>query len=288
MRRWAIDRPAGKIAHLVLVPDWKGRQTMPANLVKIFGERNTGTNLLRQIIERNSSCALWPGTIKELGPTFQAEVLERLSDAGLTGRDAIMLREFLQDEIIIRSFDLCLGWKHAAPSVHRIAANTKFQDTHFIVITKNPYAWLLSFHSIPYHNLLTDNARSFTAFIRTPWLTTRRDNAPGIFGNPIELYNYKHLAYAKLAQAAPVTLVRYEDLLEDPTVIFSASGLQSIPGRSLDVPRESVKGGQQTFESYQEMYRQRFWTTRIENNDRDFINRSLDPQVLEYLNYQTF
>ena len=45
--------------------------------VKIFGERNTATNALRQLIQMNSQSKLSPGTLGELYPV-RAEVLRRL------------------------------------------------------------------------------------------------------------------------------------------------------------------------------------------------------------------
>ena len=42
--------------------------------VKIFGERNTATNALRQLIQMNSQSKLSPGTLGELYPV-RAEVL---------------------------------------------------------------------------------------------------------------------------------------------------------------------------------------------------------------------
>ena len=137
----------------------------------------------------------------------------------------------------------------------------------------------------PYHNLLKGNSRSFGAFVRKTWLTTRRDNALGVFRNPIELWNYKYRAYAELARIAPVTFLKYEDILEDPGIVFSASGIQPNSDH-IDVPAQSVKGSAETFESYKQMYRQSFWLTRIEPCDMKVISQHLDARVLEHLDYR--
>ncbi len=137
----------------------------------------------------------------------------------------------------------------------------------------------------PYHNLLVQNMQSFSTFLRTPWLTVRRDNAPGVFGNPIELWNYKYRAYADFARVAQVRFLKYEDILDRPEIVFSPSDVPWSTYPRLDIPDRSLKGDARTFESFRQMYRDKFWTNAIEIEDIRAINRCLNHGILEYLNY---
>lgn len=258
---------------------------MPEALVKIFGERNSGTKLLRQIISRNSSSLLWPGTTKEIRESHQTEAAARYGDVDLDGRDSVMFQEYLADEMFDRCFDISLGWKHAAPSPNRIIENARYRDTSFIVISKNPYAWLLSLYRSPHHNLLAGNMKSFSTFLRKPWLTTRRDNAPGIFASPIELWNYKYRAYIEFSNIAKITFIRYEDVLENPAVVFSTGGILLSSDEPLDIPQHSLNGGAIDFDTYRKMYSESFWFERINRVDTEAIGQSLDHRVLDHLGY---
>jgi hypothetical protein len=253
--------------------------------VKILGERNSGTNLIRQMFARNTDVFLWPGTLRELGEDHTAAVERHVAANGFGERDASLLRDFLIDDLFNRHFDRSLGWKHAAPAVDRLAVHPLRHETVFVVISKSPYAWLLSMHRRPYHNVLQENIITFSTFLRRPWLTVRRDNAPAVLDNPIALWNHKYRACMTLARAADVVFVRYEDILEDPASLFVRVGVPTHPGRPLDIPTVSLKGDGVRFEGYRKMYSERFWLDRIDAEDVALIDRTLDPELLRLLGY---
>ena len=71
--------------------------------IKIFGERNTGTNYLRKLIEENLEVALLKGSISK-GSIFT-------------------LREWTKDLFFILTKGKNLGWKHAKVDADLLKGN---------------------------------------------------------------------------------------------------------------------------------------------------------------------
>lgn len=88
-----------------------------------------------------------------------------------------------------------------------------------MTITKNPYSQLLSLYRNPYHG--KEKLSSFESFLISPWKTVGRENHAGAFKNPIEMWNMKNSSYRKLERFASSRLIRYEDLLEEPTAFIN-------------------------------------------------------------------
>jgi hypothetical protein len=156
----------------------------------------------------------------------------------------------------------------------------------FVIITKNPYAWLLSLFRHPYH--YQSQLSDFETFLRQPWATVARENHPQPFANPIELWNAKHQAYEQLARHCPCLLLRYEDLLADPAREIRRIAQQfNLRQNSPFTPiRASAKGeSHKDFSFYQDYYLAQRWRQALSQAQIHLINRTLNPQTVAAMGY---
>jgi len=142
--------------------------------IKLYGERNTGTNYLESLIKRNLYVTMLRGDAHPL-VQFVSPWLEWPRDLffSFTARNN-------------------LGWKHAvAVGSEQLQAWNATESIFFITITKNPYSWLLSMQRRPYHLSNKSKAGSFEKFLQTPWRAVGRENYAGWFETLIDLWNLK-------------------------------------------------------------------------------------------------
>ncbi len=238
--------------------------------VKLYGERNTGTNYLSQLLERNLQVILLPGTI----PSWLQWISPRM--------------EWPRDLYFALTFSKNLGWKHRmAPTPEELAnfAND-IKSVCFVTVTKNPYSWLLSLYRRPYHNY--SRMPSFEEFLQRPWPTVRREGHPEPFPNPVVIWNEKNRSYVNLSAYASCLNLRYEDLVLNPesTIekIASHFALSRKSPTFLNV-EESTKGDRQTFSEYQEYYLRERWREKLTPQAIALINRHLDLSLLSHFGY---
>ena len=248
---------------------------MTTKYLKIYGERNTGTNYLRQLIERNIDIRQLRGTVPR--PVKWA--------AGST-----RCGERLKDAYFRFTFGRNLGWKHAlVPHPDRLRRYDLCQNgIHFATLTKNPYSWLLSLFRRPYH-LHRDSDYTFTSFIRNPWPTVARECTDGEFGSPVELWNEKNRSYLELQREFPTVNLRYEDLLGNPERLIEwlrdELGLRTISDEFTNVDR-STKGDGKSFEQYQSYYLEEQWRDELSMRAIELINERLDESLLDAYGYE--
>jgi hypothetical protein len=108
-------------------------------LIKIYGERNTNTNYLGELISLNLDVAEVLGVV----PQSMRRIQTRLP-----------VKNALRDIYFQFTYARNLGWKHAKvedPAHIRKYSLVKNNEVRFITLTKNPYSWLLSLFRRPYH-----------------------------------------------------------------------------------------------------------------------------------------
>jgi hypothetical protein len=249
--------------------------TKPA--VKIYGERNTGTRYLHQLIRLNLDVRIIPGVEDEWIWSY------------LGGKNGRWIYEFAADLFFFFNASRTLGWKHVlVPPVEvldRMCADR--QPIVFVTIIKNPYSWLLSMYKRPYHCRTV--CRSFEEFLVTPWQTRWREKAPKYFANPVDMWNRKNGAYLELHRQRRSLCLRYEDLLASPEEwIERIAGLLQVPRKRevfLNREKTTKANSGQSYAFYRDFYLQEKWKAELSVRHIDIINESLDRGMASSFGY---
>jgi len=245
-----------------------------ARYIKIYGERNSGTTYLQALVAANLDVAILPGVAPRR--------LRRL---------------FRNNEAVIDLYFRLttarnLGWKHRiAPAPQELQhAALPASRVLFLIISKNPYAWLLSLFRHPYH--YQGELTTFEAFLTQEWRTVGRERHPAPFANPIEMWNAKYASYLRLARTASCHFIRYEDLLAAPEqTIIEIASKQAIPRRTSTLinVQESTKGeAGRDFDYYRRYYLAERWREELDATAVAIINRFLDASIAEALGYAIY
>ncbi|MGR3714968.1 MAG: hypothetical protein ACU0A6_17815 [Shimia sp.] len=192
-----------------------------ANGLKLLGERNSGTNVLEQLLQKIPDLQLYPSL-----PMLTWRDVAKFSRPWRALWNYRAAHEQTLDAWHLRDLPHTGGWKHAAPDE---AFRDRFLNTHrpaVLIITRHPVSWLRSMHRNPFHTLTTVPT-DFSTFIRQHWLCTHRDGLqPCELPDVLALYEAKLSAYAVLLNAYDNSaLIRYEDLIQDPKSFLSRLGL---------------------------------------------------------------
>ncbi len=241
--------------------------------LKIYGERNTGTNYLCRLIETNLQVKLLRGTAP---PALRH-----------------LRRFFANDEHLIDtyfrwSYPFNLGWKHSAPRpLTEITPYPGYRSLSGVIfLVRNPYSWLLSLHKNPYHQTHAD-APGFDQFLNRIWQMHRRDEIVGAPLNPIQLWNRKIRSYLEFAERRKI-LIRFEDLLEDPkrSISHIAQKFEIQPTDCWFTNIEaSTKGSGKDYDGYRAYYRTESWKKNLSADSIRRINKDLDEDLLQALGY---
>ena len=106
---------------------------MASVAVKVYGERNTGTNYLEKLVTANLDAYILSGIVPRRDPvTFVTRNLRALKPELFAG-----WHEKARDWYFARNFSRDLGWKHMCPDVGRIGAE-HLGKTRFLMLVKEP------------------------------------------------------------------------------------------------------------------------------------------------------
>jgi hypothetical protein len=256
-------------------------------ILKIYGERNSGTNYLTHLIRCNLDIELLPGVVqKKHMPAIDQKQLHDIAR-----QRNLPEHEVVADISFQETFPINLGWKHAlvksADSLKKydICSN----NLSFLTLTKNPYSWLLSFYRRPYHHQYRGKKPDFETFLTSPWRTVGRENAPPEFSSPIDLWNQKNAAYLQLHQQFPTLNIRYEDLLSDPQGAMEAVSNIASCGwklRPFVNVEHSTKRGSKDFSFYQRYYLEEQWKEQLSSRAIRIINERLNDEIVEAFRYK--
>ena len=244
-------------------------------IVKIYGERNTNTNYLGELIRLNLVAQCIPGVV----PRKMREIQTRLPAKNL-----------LRDIYFAATFHKNLGWKHSkvkdADSLRKHTL-VKQNGVCFVTITKNPYSWLMSLYKRPYHQQYKVKP-DFETFLQLPWTTVRRENVRGHIANPIELWNIKNRSYLQLETLSVLNLTT-EAIFEDAELV-----LQKI-GKTFDIAirsstfinfEESTKYEAKGSDYYREFYIKEKWKENLSKEARSIINYYVDKDLMAKFGYK--
>lgn len=251
-----------------------------AAVLKVYGERNTGTNYLDRLIALNLDVVQLPGVV----PAWVMQLQE-----------AAPGHEWLRDAYFSLTFKSNLGWKHACVSspgkLQRACKSRRRnnQSVRIVTVTKNPYSWLLSLYRRPYHQYWKQKP-SFEEFVARPWRTTTREHAPRLLDSPVALWNLKNAAYLQISDEVPVARVRYEDLLAAPDKVIDTVAadlnLERMTSEFVNV-ESSTKNDGKDFDYYVNYYLAEQWRPELSVEALRLINEQLDERLLEVYGYQS-
>jgi len=257
---------------------------MSVTKLKVFGERNTGTNFVEALLKRNVDCQIVSGNLSRFY-SWRFTLAHKL----LSPERAFTYIERARDKIYVKRFAVDGGWKHAKVPNFPDGIGAYPAGMGIIAITKNPYAWLLSLHKRPYQGTLHTrfNPLTFSEFIRAPWRTVGREYADASYKTPIHLWNDKVAAYFGLSDHAPTLIRRYEDVIMDmPQFLSTVSATFGTPLlETTDIPAGSSKKDGRTTAEIIAYYRDSQWRSSISDEDMAFINAQLDSKTMNEIGY---
>ncbi len=241
-------------------------------LLKIYGERNSGTNYLQALLTRNLRVRCLAGGAPK--------VLQRIAPTS----------ERTRDWVSWATRSRTLGWKHALPPTpdQLAARRLDVRKVVFVTITKNPYSWLVSLYRRPYH--ARRSYSSFTQFLSEPWETVGRENAPGAFTSPVDMWNKKNAAYLALADYATSVNCRYEDLLAAPLAFVGELSddfrieKRIHPFENVDPATKGADRGK-TYRDYRAYYLEERWRDELDSTSLQLINDRLDFDLMSHHGY---
>jgi hypothetical protein len=260
--------------------------------IKIYGERNTGTRFLHELIQQNFAVTILSpeAARREIAERIRNELAGKLHLGAQTRLIRRIILNRLHDIENHRQVSATLGWKHMRPPIEVIVKQGFTAGTLFLVVAKHPVFWALSFHRRPYHDYLRFKKMGFSEFIRHMFIPTDRDNVDVLYHrSPLELYAAKVDGYRELAElGVPFELVRYEDLLSDTSGFVQAlCAKHGLPRVSDDVfvPPLSTKGDERALDDLCSLYRLDNVAQAVSHEDYEFILSVFSAERLRWLGY---
>jgi len=244
-------------------------------LVKIYGERNTGTNYLSQLIRLNLEVEELPGIV----PNYIMDI-QRL----------LLGEEVVRDIYFTITCRYNLGWKHTcvkSDEVIKTYGVAKKHNLSFVTVTKNPYSWLLSLYRRPYHQYWREKP-NFEKFLRTPWKTVGRDGVRKMLPSPVELWNIKNSSYLKLENSFPCLNLRYEDVLYDPESaiqLIAETFFYEMRSARFQNLESSTKEGDKDYGFYLDYYLTEEWKNELSPRAISIINERLSSDLMNFFGY---
>lgn len=245
--------------------------------LKLYGERNTGTRYLTQLLEHNLSSDVIRGVVPRWATWIQS-----LSPG----------KEGFRDTYFKRTFAHNLGWKHSQVPVDRLLGlDDRIGDVHFVALVKNPYSWLLSLGKRPYHQRqgLTVDSMGIETLLKSEWPTVGRENGPKAYRDAIDLWNCKVGSYLELANRLPTTILTYEALVADPAAeldkLRRATGSNWTQGRFENLA-ESTKEKDKDSAYYLDYYGNERWRSKLSDEAIALINTRLSHTLMTEFGYR--
>ncbi len=241
--------------------------------IKLYGERNSGTNYLSRLIRLNLAVREVPGVVP--GHIMKLQ-------------KAIPGMEMLRDLYFRLTYHRNLGWKHSRVRPPKKLRRHRLADSvGFLTVTKNPYSWLLSLHRRPYHQYFDEDPDLLT-FLRSPWRTVGRDECGGDLRNPIELWNLKNASYLPLADLGGLNLTTESVLLAPEASIEQIRqrfGLTRLGAEFRNYERSTKEEGKDNA-WYRDYYLHERWRENLPAEAIATINETVDQDLMAHFGYR--
>lgn len=257
--------------------------------VKIFGERNTGTNALKRIIENNSKSICLPGTVQDVDSShrlkFKKWKLLQLS----TGKSELWYKRRQAAEIdkIFSKQPLTNKWKHSATYTHDVI---QLQNVTVLFCIRHPVSWIYGLWKKPYH-ALQPTPNEFKEFIKVDWELMERDNLNTRTLKPVELYIEKLNSYIDIieklqAKKINFKIIKMEELiLQQESVFENIKNVLLSPNLEFSKLSNSTKSKNLDLEYYKYFYGNEIWRTEISKHIAD-ITDQIPTELYKYFDYE--
>ena len=223
------------------------------SFVKVFGERNTGTNFLESLIKENTNLSV----LKHGGNEIPKNRLDLIwKSIPFPQKQSPMLRRLILDRLIDqqRKDEYCLnfGWKHSLVDINHLKISPRFNATLFVFLVRNPWRFLSALHKRPY-NLFPRVNVDMLDFVDSSFLANERDRLPCNFvQSPVEFWNLKVESYFNANSNIVNSLIcYYEQIMQSPECFLKSLSEYCNISEHLSIPMKSTKGDEKTFDDYQ-------------------------------------
>lgn len=221
--------------------------------LKVFGERNTGTNFVCKLVSANSNLISLDHSSSPVSIDRLARIM---NDKPLLTRLMPLSRRLIFNRLLDQerkdNFPFDFGWKHAVVDDKRLRTSPKFASTLFIFLVRNPWRFVSALHKRPY-NILPNPPHNLSDFVESSFLANERDCLPSNFvQSPVDFWNLKVKSYFSCEQKVENALVcYYENITQFPEAFLHSLRPYCEINDTLFVPTESTKGDNKTFKDYQ-------------------------------------
>lgn len=247
--------------------------------IKVFGERNTGTNALISVIRGNSGSIVYPSVLAEVSPDARKN-LAVMMKLGISKKASEQLID-----ATFKGRPILEQWKHAATYFD---TGTIKDDVHFIFTTRHPLSWLIGLFKKPYH-ILVPKPENLLAFAEMNWETVLRDNLNRKSFKPLDLYVEKLKSYRDLmtkleAQGLGYTIIKFEDFVSDQKGVFDRlSPNLTNPARKFQELTRSTKEIGKDSAYYRNYYTNELW--REEFPEIENVKLPAESKLFEFFGY---
>jgi hypothetical protein len=258
---------------------------MNDQVIKIFGERNTGTNYLEQLIENNLSVKQLPGITHPYLLKIRGK-LKLIEYAFPSLSKKTPWNKFI-NFYLLNTKSINLGWKHSAPDYSFINRYSESNKLFIVTLTRNPYSWLLSLYKKPYgFEYIKREKLSFDDFINYLYNPLIIENMDAKL-NLIQLWNEKNRSY--LNNQIESINVKFEDLITDPASIISSiattTNCSFDEGEFINVQQSTKNEKNKDNTYYRDYYENEKWRQSLSNGSIDNINKYLNEDVMKSYGY---
>ncbi|MBO6806800.1 hypothetical protein [Thalassospira sp.] len=247
--------------------------------IKVFGERNTGTNALISVIRGNSGSIVYPSVLAEISPDARKN-LAMMMQLGISKKGSEQLID-----ATFKGRPILQQWKHAATYFD---TSTITDDVHFVFTTRHPLSWLIGLFQKPYH-ILTPKPDNLIAFSEMNWETVIRDNLKSKTFKPLDLYVEKLKSYRDLmgkleAQGIGYTIIKFEDFVSDQKGVFERLRPHlTNPTENFQELTKSTKEAGKDSAYYRNYYTKEIW--RQEFPDIEKVQLPYESELFEFFGY---
>lgn len=237
---------------------------MTTERIKVFGERNSGTNLLIQLLQQVPQLDVLPGGSPQWLRRTLRHCPQRTREAALDRWDQHV-------------YPQTLGWKHAFIT-DDTARRLHQSGTACVALVKHPLSWLVSLRLNPYH-LRADGVGGLAH------IKLRRERLP----NPVEdigdLWRIKHSRYVDLADRGLLQILRFEDLISDQQgAVHTLLDSLGVKHNTIQAVQRDVKGPGRSAATIADHYATEAWRSQCDSSDLLWFS-TLDHRLLDRLNY---